>query len=206
MTPILDIHTHRLDATGAIISVEPHRFDPQPGLYYSVGHHPWSPIPHSLDVLATTATHPQVLAVGETGLDSLRGAPIDQQQVLLEQHIDLAQQLHKPIIAHMVRTSQQLVTTWRRMAPQGIALIVHGMRGNAHVARTLIDAGCYLSYGEHFNPAALLATPLDRLLAETDETLTPIHTIITHLATTLGLTPEHLTAILTANAHRALNQ
>ena len=41
MTPIIDIHTHHLDADGALISVAPQDFDPQPGKWYSVGFHPW---------------------------------------------------------------------------------------------------------------------------------------------------------------------
>ncbi|MBQ0069389.1 MAG: TatD family hydrolase, partial [Bacteroidales bacterium] len=174
MTPIIDIHTHRLDAgPEAIISVEPATFAPQPGNLYSVGYHPWSGIPQSLGALDAIANHPQVVAIGETGLDALRGVSIAEQELLFAHHIALAQQLGKPVIAHMVRTSQQLIKVWRHMQPSGISLIIHGMRGNENVARTLIDAGCYLSYGERFNPNALRATPHDRILAETDESTKP---------------------------------
>lgn len=206
MTSIIDIHTHRLDAgPEAIISVEPEAFAPQPGHLYSVGYHPWSSIPQSLDDLTAIATHPQVVAIGETGLDALRGASIAEQEQLFAHHIALAQQLSKPVIAHMVRTSQQLIKVWRRMQPCGISLVIHGMRGNENVARTLIDAGCYLSYGEHFNPNALRATPLDRILAETDESLTPITQIIATQATALNLTCEDYLTQLQQNTHSALN-
>ena len=206
MTPIIDIHTHRLDAgPEAIISVEPAAFAPQPGRLYSVGYHPWSNIPQSLDDLTAIAAHPQVVAIGETGLDALRGASIAEQELLFAHHIALAQQLGKPIIAHMVRTSQQLIKVWRRMQPSGISLIIHGMRGNENVARTLIDAGCYISYGEHFNPKALRATPLDRILAETDESLTPITQIIASHATALNLACEDYLSQLQQNTHSTLN-
>lgn len=200
MTPIIDIHTHRLDAgPEAIISVDPTAFAPQPGRLYSVGYHPWSGIPQSLGALDAIANHPQVVAIGETGLDALRGVPIAEQELLFAHHIALAQQLGKPVIAHMVRTSQQLIKVWRHMQPSGISLIIHGMRGNENVARTLIDAGCYLSYGERFNPNALRATPPDRILAETDESTKPISDIIAAMASTLGTTPEALTAIISHN-------
>ncbi|MCQ2289479.1 MAG: TatD family hydrolase [Muribaculaceae bacterium] len=200
MTPVIDIHTHRLDAgPGAIISVEPHIFVPQPGRLYSVGHHPWSGIPGTLDELAQAASHPQVVAMGETGIDALRGASIAEQEELFAHHIALAQELHLPVIAHMVRTSQQLVKVWRRMHPAGIALVVHGMRGNANVARTLLDAGCYLSYGEHYNPTALAATPLNRILTETDESTMPIELIIEKIAHTLGMSPTALTSVIAHN-------
>lgn len=200
MTPIIDIHTHRLDAgPEAIISVEPAAFAPQPGRLYSVGYHPWNGIPQSLGALDAIANHPQVVAIGETGLDALRGVSIAEQELLFAHHIALAQQLGKPVIAHMVRTSQQLIKVWRHMQPSGTSLIIHGMRGNENVARTLIDAGCYLSYGERFNPNALRATPPDRILAETDESTKPISDIIADMARTLGTTPEALTAIIFHN-------
>ncbi len=207
MTPVTDIHTHRTDAPpGSVISVEPQDFAPLPGRLYSVGHHPWSPVPMSLNELERAALHPQVVAVGETGIDSLRGASVAEQEELFASHIALAAQLGKPVIAHMVRTSQQLIKTWRHMHPAGTALIIHGMRGNENVARTLLDAGCYLSYGERFNTAALRATPLDRILAETDESITPISDIITAMARTLDLSPTALTAIIATNAGRLLGR
>lgn len=200
MTPIIDIHTHHLDAgPEAVISVEPSAFVPQSGRLYSVGHHPWSTVPPSLDALEAVASHSQVVAIGETGIDALRGASIAEQEQLFAQHIALAQQHGKPVIAHMVRTSQQLVKVWRRMQPSGISLVIHGMRGNANVARTLIEAGCYLSFGEHFNPDALRATPLNRIFAETDESPMPIAHIVAAMAQALGVTTERLTAQLAEN-------
>ena len=201
MTPITDSHTHNPDAFGAIISVEPEAFDPKPGRIYSVGIHPWNSLDapdERLDLLAALAAHPQVVAVGETGLDALRGAPLDQQIALFKRHIAIAQRVGKPVVAHMVRTAQPLVKAWREMRPS-VPLIVHGMRGNANVARTLIDAGCYLSYGEHLNPEALLATPPDKILAETDDSPTPITDVIAKLARTLALTPDALARQLTLN-------
>lgn len=207
MTPVLDIHTHRLDAgPDAIISVEPHLFAPQPDRLYSVGHHPWSPVPATLDTLEQVVAHPQVVAIGETGLDALRGASIAEQEELFARHITLAQQHGLTVVAHMVRTSQQLIKVWRRISPVGISLVVHGMRGNANVARTLINAGCYLSYGEHYNPEALSITPLNRILAETDESTTPIQDIIASMATTLGITPSTLTTTLTHTAATLFQQ
>lgn len=205
MTTILDIHTHRLDATQAIISVEPQAFAPRPGKLYSVGHHPWSIIPQSLDQLITAARHPQVVAVGETGLDTLRGAPLEQQISLLEQHISIANELGKPVITHMVRTSQQLVNTWRKIAPSSSNLVVHGMRGNARVAQTLVDAGFYLSYGTQFNPAALRATPLNRILAETDNTTIAIDEVIATMARAIGCDVPTLSAIIARNTSTVLH-
>ena len=207
MTTVLDIHTHRSAEPDAVVSCSlADGFAPVAGRLYSVGIHPWHSLQADaamLDLLATLASHPQVVAIGETGLDALRGAPLERQLELLERHIAVAQRVGKPVVAHCVRTSQQLAAAWRRMAP-GVALAVHGFRGNANVARTLLDAGCYLSYGIRFNPAALAITPLDRLLIETDDGQAPIGDVLAAVGRALRLQPEHLERQLRSNAVRFL--
>ncbi len=63
----------------------------------------------------------------------------------------------------------------------------------------------YISFGERFNADALRAVPLDRLLAETDESTMPIGQIISQLATALQMPSERLESIVAANLARALN-
>ena len=69
----------------------------------------------------------------------------------------------------------------------------------------LVKAGFYISFGERFNADALRAVPLDRLLAETDESTMPIGQIISQLATALQMPSERLESIVAANLARALN-
>jgi TatD DNase family protein len=78
------------------------------------------------------------------------------------------------------------------------------MRSNAHVAQTWLDAGCYLSFGARFNPAALLATPINRLLIETDDSDTPIDDVATLVAQTLHLTPAEVISHAIDNARQLL--
>ena len=206
---ILDFHTHRLDATAALISVDPQRFDPQPGLWYSVGFHPWDTADGvtdaDFDLLEQCARHPQALAIGETGLDALRGGDMALQEALFVRHLQLAHDLGKPVVVHSVRTSRQMLDVRRRAGLTDVPLAIHGMRGNAHVARTWLDAGCYLSFGARFNPAALQVTPLDRLLIETDDASVPICDVATQIAQSLHLTVEELIRTVTANARHLLN-
>ncbi len=208
MIDILDIHTHRLDATAALIAVDPRRFEPQPGKWYSVGFHPWdiadAPTDDDFLLLQQCATHPQVLAIGETGIDRLRGASLDIQAVVFVRHLQLAHQLGKAVVVHNVRATQDILDARRKAALDQVTLIIHGMRGNAHVARTLLDAGCYLSYGPRFNPAALQATPLDRLLIETDDGDISIAAVAEQVAQTLHLSIDDIKATAAANAHRLL--
>lgn len=181
---IKDIHTHRTDAREAVISVNPWEFAPVDGLCYSVGIHPWQAARAAeadFDRLAECATSGNVLMIGECGIDKLRGGDLPMQMSVLERHIALSEQVGKPLVLHCVRASNELCRLRRQLRPS-MPWIVHGFRGNAHVASQLLDAGFYLSYGERFNPEALAITPADRLLAETDESLLPIDEIYRRLA------------------------
>lgn len=202
---IIDAHTHHLTASG-ITSVEPANFDPQPGRLYSVGIHPW----HTHDVgddtlqlLEQYAQHPQVVAIGETGMDTLRGAPLQRQAQVFEKHLQLAQKLDKPVIIHCVRTTQQIVALCRHHGVT-VPCAIHGMRSNERVAKPLIDAGFYLSFGPRFNPATVLSTPRDRILIETDDCDTTILEVATLLSSTLGLAPADILALAGNNLHHFL--
>lgn len=204
---MLDFHTHHLLAADALISVSPTDFAPMLGKCYAVGIHPWhtvGDVEAQMQALAETAQNNQVKAIGETGLDSLRGAPLDVQMRLFERHIALAEALGKPLVIHCVRTSQQVLKAWSE-SRKCVAWAIHGFRGNARVVAPLVKAGFYISFGERFNADALRAVPLDRLLAETDESTMPINQIISQLATALQMPSERLESIVAANLARALN-
>lgn len=166
---ITDCHTHDPSRTGAIISVSPGS-EHTPGLYYSVGIHPWDSgqvTEQVMDNLRREAAAPEVLAIGECGLDMLRGASLERQIELMKAHIQLSEQLHKPLIVHCVRAMHHLLKL-RRDTHATMPWVIHGFRGNPETARQLIRAGCYISLGAKFNPAVPAAIPPDRLLHETD--------------------------------------
>ncbi len=208
--PIIDFHTHHLDAQDALISIDPRQFDPHPGRWYSVGFHPWHDVglltPADWTLLKQCATHPQVLAIGETGMDSLRGGDLDIQAAAFLRHLQLAHAVGKPVVAHCVRTAQRILDVRRQARLADVPVAIHGMRGNEHVARLLLDGGCYLSYGERFNPATVAATPLDRLLIETDESATSIEEVAALVAQVLHLTPQQVKDAVKATVQMFLGQ
>lgn len=116
---------------------------------------------------------PEVVAIGETGLDSLRGSSLDVQTALLRRHALLAESVGKPLILHVVRRWDEIIALKKELKPT-VKWIIHGFRGGARQARSLVDAGFYLSVGEHFNPDAIRDIPSDRLYTETDESPLPI--------------------------------
>ena len=210
MTPIIDIHTHRPDADGALISVDPRHFDPQPGKWYSVGFHPWHDVglltPEDFDLLERCACHPQVLAIGETGIDHLRGDAVPIQANAFVRHLRLAHELNKPVVAHCVKAAQDILAARHNAGCDDVPLVIHGMRSNAHVARTLLDAGCSLSFGPRFNPAAVQATPPDRLFIETDDSAdVSIHDVAASIGKVLSLTADEVIGLTSANIRRLLS-
>lgn len=181
---INDIHTHRIDAADAVVSVNPWEYAPVVGKMYSVGIHPWqlgratNADFKRVDELASCGN---VVMIGECGIDKLRGGDIDRQIEVVEWHATLAQRVGKPLVLHCVRASNELCLLRRRLRPV-TPWIVHGFRGNARVARRLLDDGFFISYGERFNPDAVNITPADRLLVETDESRLPVGEIYARLA------------------------
>lgn len=202
---ITDFHTHRLDATDAIISLPLQAardiIASHPDGHFSVGVHPWDTATDAdFDTVARLAAMPQVVAIGETGLDRLRGADIDTQAALFERHIELSEQLRKPLVIHCVKAWDMLLELHRRHRP-AMSWGIHGFRGNPRLARQLLDKGLYLSLGEHFNPATAAIIPPDRLLIETDESPLPITAIAARVnaarSTPAAITPTLSTFLTT---------
>ncbi|HQR26401.1 MAG TPA: TatD family hydrolase [Nocardioides sp.] len=129
------------------------------------------------------AAHPQVRAVGETGLDYYRtgeeGRPA--QEASFRRHIDLAKRLDRTLVIHDRDAHQDVL---RVVGDEGAPdrWVMHCFSGDADVARRCLELGAYLSFAgtvtfknaPHLREALAL-TPRDRLLVETDAPyLTPM--------------------------------
>ena len=94
----VDIHTHRRPQVPgtAIVNCFPESFVPQTEGWYSVGIHPWYIASFAASLNDSKARfeelldHPQVLAVGEAGLDKLAEAPLTLQIEVFEYQARLA--------------------------------------------------------------------------------------------------------------------
>ena len=184
---IPDFHTHTL-RPDAIVDIDP-SVDAAISLsapyFYSVGIHPWNAERANetlLQQLHTLASHPRVVAIGETGLDLVHHGPqsndttLQGQTDLLKYHTELSETTGKPLILHIVRQFNEIIrlkAAWRPSQPW----IIHGFRGKPQLARELVRHGFYISIGEHFNQASLAEIPPERLLLETDDSDLSIHNI-----------------------------
>ncbi len=107
--------------------------------------------------------------IGECGLDKRSEVALEVQIDFFERQITFAEELRKPVVLHIVKAWGELLSVKRRFQSQQ-AWIVHGFRGKPELARQLLDAGFYLSFGEHYNlESFLLAESYGRAFLETDE-------------------------------------
>jgi len=203
-----DIHTHRvpLHSGRAVVSFPAgEETCLSAATYASVGIHPWhlseSEVERRLAALKTLATHENVVAIGEVGLDKLAEAPLALQMCVFREEIALAEHLCLPLVIHCVRAFNELLQLKKELHP-GQPWVIHGFRGKAELADMCIRHGCYLSFGAKFQEAALRAVPLDRLFVETDEAQEPVAEIYRRIAEVRGISVEHLADAVNKNARK----
>ncbi len=168
---LFDTHTHSLRPDAWVNRSPADILDP--GFAYSMGVHPWNAADFSLTELREAARSPLVEAIGETGLDKLKGPSMECQEAAFRGHIATSEEFRKPLIIHCVKAFDRLLALKKELKPQQ-RWIVHGFRGKPQLAAQLLAAGIDLSLGPAFNPFTAAIIPADRLHIETDDTDTPI--------------------------------
>ena len=179
-----DIHTHcQPEVPGeAIVNCFPETFVPQLEGWYSVGIHPWYITSSTVSLadkkrcLEELLYHPQVLAMGEAGLDKLADASLPLQREVFEYQARLAEETDKPLVIHLVKAVDELLKLKQKIRPVK-PWIIHGFRGKAVLAEEYLRHGFHLSFGERYQEEALRIVPSDRLFLETDESMTSIDTL-----------------------------
>ncbi len=120
------------------------------GLYCALGLHPLFLDEGShkhLDRLATIVNHPKTVAIGEIGLD-FYPPDLDTfiQQRLFEEQLDIALEASLPVILHVRKAHDKVLSTLRRkhFSTGGI---VHAFNGSLQQARQYYDLGFCIGVG-----------------------------------------------------------
>ncbi|GIZ13416.1 TatD family hydrolase [Pseudomonas sp. NCCP-436] len=144
----------------------------------SVGIHPLDLQPGAepaLDWLLGELAHPEVVAIGETGLDyHYEPESAALQQTSFRLHLEAARITGKPVVVHTREARADTLTLLREAAlPQ--AGVLHCFTEDWEMARAALDLGFYISLSGivTFRNADALRevarqVPADRLLVETD--------------------------------------
>ncbi|MCF6440812.1 YchF/TatD family DNA exonuclease [Pseudoalteromonas luteoviolacea] len=126
--------------------------------------------------LLELAQHPRVVAIGETGLDYYYAKDTHQvQQESFAGHIDVANELKKPLIIHTRDARKDTIDIMKAHNAQDCGGVLHCFTEDWDMAKKAIDMGFYISISGivTFKNAVDLQEvvkklPLDRLLIETD--------------------------------------
>lgn len=198
---ILDIHSHKPalypEGVVSLDNLETPMLEKQ---LYSVGLHPWDSVEEISEEtfmrMEKIAESPCVAAIGECGVDLLKGGPLFRQLQIFKRQIELSESLKKPLIIHCVKGADIILGLKRDLNPAQ-PWILHGFRGKPALADQLTAKGIYLSFGENFNPDTLRQMPEDKILAETDDSILTITEIIEAMSNAAGrdLTPQIISNI-----------
>lgn len=128
----------------------------------------------TLDQLRKLLAEPEVLAVGEIGLDYFKEyAPRQSQQKALRAQLALALELNKPVVIHLREAAEDLLKILAEH-PE-LSGVIHSFTGDWALAQKLLELGFYLSVNgivtfekSQALREAVAKLPLERLLLETD--------------------------------------
>lgn len=177
--------------------------------------------------LLQAAADPQVVALGETGLDYFYTQDPAQwrvQQEAFRHHLQIGCQLKKPVIVH-TRAARDDTVALLAENVRDCGGVLHCFTEDRDTAKQLLDLGMYISFSgmvtfknaEQIREAARYV-PLDRILVETDSPyLAPVphrgkpnqpaytRAVAEYLATLKGMELEQFAAQTTSNFAKLFN-
>ncbi len=149
-----------------------------PNVFASVGVHPDHEDCAEPDVeqLLALASHPKVIAVGETGLDYFRlTGDLEWQRERFRTHIRAALASGKPLIIHTRSAAEDTLRMMREEGAERVGGVMHCFTESLAVAEQAMALGFYISFSGivTFKKALELkevakCVPLERMLIETD--------------------------------------
>jgi TatD DNase family protein len=194
--------------------------DRHEGVHAALGIHPHeaaSAEAQRVDELRELFSHPKAVAVGETGMDTVRRhATLDEQRRLFDAHLELAAELGLPVVIHNRAADSDVAAA---LEPFDGPVVLHCFSSPALMS-VAVDRGYYVSFAGNVTypkadalREAAAAVPLDRVLVETDspylapqpkrgernEPANVVHTV-SALAEARGASAGELAAATHANA------
>jgi len=180
-----------------------------PGVRAAVGMHPCDVREDraaELDEIETLAEEPEVVAVGETGLDGHwpENAPMPVQEAFLRRHIALAKKVGKPLVLHHRKTGERVAEILEQEGPPAAGGSFHCFAGDLALARRVVAMGFKIGVGGSSTfkksdiPELVRMIGLQHVLLETDSPyLAPVpHRGKRNEPAYLALVRDHLAAAL----------
>jgi TatD DNase family protein len=147
-------------------------------IFASVGVHPNETRGREPDMeeLVTLAADPDIVAIGETGLDYFRSqGDLDWQRERFRCHIETARVAAKPLIIHTREAADDTMAMLQSSGARESGGVMHCFAEDWRIAQQALDIGFYISFSGivTFKSArdvqeVARRAPLDRILVETD--------------------------------------
>lgn len=147
-------------------------------VFASVGSHPSAKKEDdlSIETIVELASHPKVVAIGETGLDYYYNSDkLDVMQKRFRDHIRAAKTAEKPLIIHSRDAREDTIHIMREEGAREVRGVMHCFTESLEMAQHAMDLGFYISFSGivTFKNAKALqavasAVPLEKMLIETD--------------------------------------
>lgn len=150
-----------------------------PGVCLAPGLHPvyaeqWSP--EAAEQLLSLTREPQVVAIGEIGLDGVAGPALDEQEEVFREQLQIVLEAKLPVLLHCRKATGRVLDILREMQiGQQVGGIWHGFSGSVQTAQELVTLGFKIGIGPILLresarklPQAVLELPDVALVLETD--------------------------------------
>jgi TatD DNase family protein len=209
-----DLHTHQIFLEedddpyhSCIFDVYPLEFEVAKDSYqrhaFSCGIHPWysEESDTQMAYLNEIASNPRIVAIGETGLDKLKGPSFEVQIPVFKKHIDLSEKLGKPVIIHCVKAWDEIVRIKKETKPTQ-PWIIHGYRGKPELTKRLLQENFLFSIGDQINVDSLQLIPLDSMFCETDEDEMSIREVYLQTSLAINMDLEEFAGQIASNIRR----
>lgn len=204
-----NLHTHKSTIQPNVLEIVnqyPQEFDATIP-YYSIGIHPWFIVEEQIDadlaIIESKLQETNCLAVGECGLDKRTDIPMELQQIVFEKQLLLAQKYQKPVVIHCVAAFQEVIALKKKLNISALMLI-HGFSKNSQVAKQLVDAGFYISFGKYLLLNTELeivfkSVPNNRFFLETDTVEEGIEAVYNLAAKYKGISVKEIQKLVSSN-------
>ncbi|MBD2175866.1 TatD family hydrolase [Pseudanabaena sp. FACHB-1998] len=179
----IDFHTHSDRQDPELLNLQTLHVTPELSseelpTFCSLGLHPWfveeKSWAESWANLELLGRSPQVIAIGECGLDRLIPLSLEVQITIFQKQIELAEVLQKPLVIHCVRAFAELIELKKKTKPS-VPWIIHGFNKKSEVLQQLLRHDFYFSFGAAIlsdrSPLhqAIATIPDGKFLLETDD-------------------------------------
>lgn len=212
MLAYIDIHTHQKTRDSNVFAITNQIIGREETLdsICSTGIHPWyiDNIQLQYDELQRTLINPNVLAVGECGLDKVCSTAWEVQIQVFRKQIQLANAIDKPLIIHCVRAYEEVLQLLKEENNK-VPILFHGVNKKYPLIQSLIKQNHYVSLGafilDGHHDDTIKNIDLTKFFLETDNKSTDIVDIYSYFCRVRNMSIEQLKSQLVQNLSKAFN-